>query len=163
MDVREGFEDRFSAGIGMITSNGKWGENVMSAEWTMQVSYNPPLIAISIGRRYATYENIMETKKFGVNMVADDQGSISHLAGSVSKRRYDKLSDSLFKGRLYRAKKINTPMIEGSTINAECKMIFQKDFGDHSLIIGEVAVASFDASKSRSSITMVSISGSENG
>ena len=38
----------FMTGVSLITSNGSQGQNVMAAEWTMQVSYEPMLIAVFI-------------------------------------------------------------------------------------------------------------------
>ncbi|MBI2110294.1 hypothetical protein HYT51_00760, partial [Candidatus Woesearchaeota archaeon] len=36
---------KFVTNVGLITSTGPHGDNVMSAEWTHQVSYSPGLIA----------------------------------------------------------------------------------------------------------------------
>ncbi len=147
-DIQEDFDSKFVTSVGLITSNGKkWGPNVMAAEWTMQISYDPPLIAVFIHPGDVTHENILESKEFGVNMVTDDQAPLSHLAGTVSKRYYDKLSDEHFKDKTYPAKKINVLMIKGCTINAECKLIFYKDLGDHTMFVGEVVAASYDDSK----------------
>ena len=146
--IKQGFEKHFVTGVGLITSRGrKYGYDVMSAEWTMQISYNPPIIAVFINPKDVTHANILETKVFGVNMVADDMPAISHLCGSVSRRDYDKLADKHFKGRLYKAKTINVKMIKDCTINAECRLIFHKKFGSHTMFVGRVLAAKFDKNK----------------
>ena len=58
---------QFITNVGLITSNGKHGQNIMACEWTHHVSYSPGMIAICLGEGKATGENIVETKEFGVD------------------------------------------------------------------------------------------------
>ena len=58
---------KFVTNVGLITSNGPYGHNIMAAEWTHHVSYNPGLIAVCIRPTAATNANITKTKKFGRN------------------------------------------------------------------------------------------------
>jgi flavin reductase (DIM6/NTAB) family NADH-FMN oxidoreductase RutF len=48
----------FVTGVSMITSTGPLRDNVMAAEWTMQISYDPLLIAVFIHPDAATFKNI---------------------------------------------------------------------------------------------------------
>ncbi len=41
---------KFATNVGLITSNGPVGHNIMAAEWTHMVSYSPGLIAVSINK-----------------------------------------------------------------------------------------------------------------
>ena len=56
--------NKFVTNIGLITSSGPHGDNIMAAEWTYHVSYEPGIVVISIRDRRATYDNIMKTKEF---------------------------------------------------------------------------------------------------
>ena len=39
--------NKFATSIGLITSDGPLGANIMACEWTHHLSYNPGLIAVS--------------------------------------------------------------------------------------------------------------------
>ena len=64
---------QFLTNVGLITTDGPYGPNVMAAEWTHHLSYSPSLIAINVRGDDATAENIDHSKEFGVNLAADDQ------------------------------------------------------------------------------------------
>ena len=59
---------QFLTNVGLITSDGPYGPNVMAAEWTHHISYSPGLIAVNIRGRDTTAENIKDSKEFGVNL-----------------------------------------------------------------------------------------------
>ena len=40
---------KFVTNVGLITSDGPHGPNIMACEWTHHVSYSPGLIAVCIG------------------------------------------------------------------------------------------------------------------
>lgn len=140
MDIPWGSEEafKFITNVGLITSDGPNGPNIMAAEWTHHVSYSPGLIAVCIGFGKATLENIMATKKFGVSITATDQTVASNVAGGTSGREINKI-DAL-KELGFKFYKGNTGlwMVEGAALNAECKVINEIDLGDHVMLVGEV-------------------------
>jgi len=143
----EGIERYFTTGVGLITSTGRHGSNVMAAEWTLHISYEPMLIAIFIHKDEATYDNIMQTREFGVNMSTDEQADLVNISGGYSRKEIDKLNvGDLFK--LYPGHHIKAPMIKGCIINAECKVVKYYNIGDHIAVIGEVVHAKYDKTKS---------------
>ena len=52
---------QFLTNVGLITSDGPYGPNVMAAEWTHYISYSPGLIAVNIRGTDATAENIKDS------------------------------------------------------------------------------------------------------
>ena len=129
----------FVTNVGLITTNGPHGHNVMACEWTHQISYIPPLIAVCIRPGKTTFENIQSSNEFGVNITAFDQNIISSVAGNTHGKATDKISVLKELGvKFYQAETINALMIEGSSLNAECKLIKFIDVGDHPLLIGQV-------------------------
>ena len=130
---------QFLTNVGLITTDGPHGPNVMAAEWTHHVSYSPSLIAINVRGNDATAENINQSKEFGVNLAAEDQNILSSLGGRYTGKELDKIS--LFKELgivFYKAKSIKTLMIRGTAMNAECKLVKREELGDHVMFIGEV-------------------------
>jgi len=141
MDLPWGEErtKQFVTNVGLITSNGPYGYDIMSAEWTFHVSYSPGLIAVCIHRPDATHENIEKTKEFGVNLAASDQNIISSIAGGYHGKDVDKVAALKKLGyKFFKAKKIDVFMIEGAAMNAECKLFKTIELGDHTMFVGEV-------------------------
>ncbi len=130
----------------MITSSGIDGPNVMAAEWVMQISYNPVLIAIFIHNGSQTIKNIEKTKEFGVNVASKDQTTEVNIAGGYSGSEIDKLKvKNIF--QITSPKKIKTPMILGCTVNAECKLVRKEKAGDHVMLVGRVVYIKHDDTK----------------
>lgn len=141
MDLPFGDErtKQFITNVGLITSNGPNGNNIMSAEWTHHVSYSPSLIAVCIHFNDATNENIKKTKEFGVNLCASDQNVLSSIAGGYHGQDVDKIEAIKELGyKFFKAKKIDVLMVEGVAMNAECKLFKQIKLGDHTTFVGEV-------------------------
>ncbi|HEX5358332.1 MAG TPA: flavin reductase family protein [Candidatus Nitrosotalea sp.] len=140
-------ERYFSTGISMITSYGTKGPNVMAAEWVLQISYNPVLIAIFIHKGSQTLKNIEKTKEFGVNVASKEQTAQVSVAGGYSGFEIDKMSlQNIF--NTLAPQKIKVPMISGCTINAECNLVRKEKLGDHVMLVGKVVHIKHDDTKS---------------
>jgi flavin reductase (DIM6/NTAB) family NADH-FMN oxidoreductase RutF len=135
----------FLTTVALITTHSSKGDNVMAAEWTFNVSYDPLLIAVVVGPRHATHAAILESGEFGVSMASTEQFALASFAGGFSRDEADKLSSDGFKARPGRA--IKARLIEGSLAQMECKLVSQHKVGDHTMFIGEVVAGEGDASK----------------
>lgn len=134
---------QFITNVGLITTNGILGFNIMAAEWTHHVSYSPGLIAVCIGKGKATNKNITESREFGVSLTAIDQSILASVAGTSSGFKIDKIKALEELGfKFYKAKNIKTLMVEGAAMNAECKLVKTINIGSHTIFIGEVLEAS---------------------
>ena len=137
---------QFITNVGLITSNGPAGLDIMAAEWTHHISYSPSLIAINVRGHDATAENIQSSKEFGVNLAAMNQNVVCSVAGRYSGKKIDKIS-LLKEAELaifYTAKNINVLMVQDAAMNAECKLMRQEEVGDHIMFVGEVMEKSAD-------------------
>ncbi len=130
---------KFATNVGLITSNGPHGHNIMAAEWTHYVSYSPALVMVNIDEDSATAENIRETKEFGVSLAAEDQNVVSSVSGRYTGKETDKIAVLRELGvEFYKAKKINVLMVKGAAMNAECRLVKAERLGDHMMLVGEV-------------------------
>jgi flavin reductase (DIM6/NTAB) family NADH-FMN oxidoreductase RutF len=135
----------FATTVGLITTKGSKGRNVMAAEWTMHVSYDPMLIAIFI-HESPTYFNIQETQAFGVNIASDSQAELVNIAGGYSGTEIDKLGiPGTF--QTYDGKDVDVPMVKGCALNAECRVTAIEKMGDHIMVVGEAVSAKYDEKK----------------
>jgi flavin reductase (DIM6/NTAB) family NADH-FMN oxidoreductase RutF len=133
----------FATTVGLITTDGKHGPNVMAAEWTMQVSYDPMLVAIFI-HDSPTLWNIRDSGAFGVNIASEGQSEQVNVAGGYSGTEIDKLAiPGIF--HTYREKSV--PMLRGCALNAECRVESIADVGDHVMVLGRVVDAAYDEKK----------------
>lgn len=131
----------------MITSGDIERPNVMTAEWALQISYQPVLIGVFIHDGSQTLKNIEKTKEFGINIASQGQTTEVNIAGGYSGIELDKLKiKNIFK--LIKPQKIKTPLIAGCIINAECKLVKKEKLGDHFMIVGKVVYIRHDDSKS---------------
>ncbi len=136
---------QFVTNVGLITSNGPHGQNIMSAEWTHHISYSPSLIAVCLHAVDATAENIKKSKEFGVNLATENQNVIVSIAGGSSGKNVNKIAVLKELGiEFYKAKKIKALMIKGAAMNAGCKVIKAIPLGDHITFVGEVVEISAD-------------------
>lgn len=126
----------FTTTVALITTHGPKGPNVMAAEWTFHVSYDPFLISVHIDPGNVTHDEILAAGEFGVNLVTEDQVAAMAFAGHYSKADTDKLSSELY--ATYPGKRIKAPMIQDALLNAECRLVQHVTLGDHTAFIGEV-------------------------
>ncbi|MBI3639805.1 MAG: flavin reductase family protein [Thaumarchaeota archaeon] len=144
--IAEKAQRYFTTGISLVTSSGPHGQNVMAAEWTMQISYKPMLIAVFIHEGSATFENIKKTKEFGINVSSEGQTMAVNIAGGYSRREIDKLKVKGF-FEFLSSRKIKSPMIAGCIVNVECKLVTMKKLGDHTMVVGRAVTISYDETK----------------
>lgn len=136
---------QYVTNVGLITSNGPNGRDIMSAEWTHYLSYKPALMAVCIAPFHASHKNIEETKEFGLNLASIEQAPLSSVAGGSSGTNVDKIKVLEELGfEFYEAKQIGVEMVKYAAMNAECKVIKQISLGDHTMFVGEVVEISAD-------------------
>jgi flavin reductase (DIM6/NTAB) family NADH-FMN oxidoreductase RutF len=136
---------KFVTNVGLITSRGENGDDIMAAEWTHQISYYPGIIAVCIGNQNqegkikASMENIKQSGEFGVNLAATDQSVIASVAGNNTGKKVDKIAALKDLGYKFTpAKHIKVLMVDGASMQAECKVINTHVFGSHTMFIGEI-------------------------
>lgn len=141
MDIPWGSDiaNRFITNVSLVTTNGSHGHNIMACEWMQQLSYRPALIGISLSPRHASFENIRETKEFGLAIASTNQSILCSVAGKESGKKVNKISISEELGyKFHPAKKIKALLLEGASANLECKLLKDIPMGDHTLFVGDV-------------------------
>lgn len=132
-------KDKFVTNVGLITTRGSKGDNIMAAEWTHHVSYSPGIIVVCIGSNKISADNIRQSKEFGVNLASSDQNIISSVAGGSHGAQVDKIAALKELGfKFADARKIKTLMVDGASMQAECKLVNEIQLGSHTMFVGEV-------------------------
>jgi flavin reductase (DIM6/NTAB) family NADH-FMN oxidoreductase RutF len=113
--------------------------NTMPAAWHMRTSFDPPLIAVSIGRTRHTHTLIKRQKEFVVTVCGEGMERDVEYCGSVSGRNVAKFENMNSTTKL--AKKTKSLLINEGRANFECKVVGAYDTGDHTIFVGEVIAA----------------------
>lgn len=110
--------------------------NLITLEWFMRTSIDPPMFAISVGHTRYSYECLQDTRYFNLVFPGANQRDILALSGSQSGRDIDKFlagEVESFPGKLRKL-----PVLKDAAACFECEVVSQVKSGDHTIFIGEV-------------------------
>jgi len=113
--------------------------NAITLAWSMPVSINPPIVAMSIAPKRYSHQLIEETKEFVINIPTMDIVRETLFCGRRSGRTYDKFKETHL--TTLPAKMVKPPIIKECVAHLECKLERQITIGDHTLFIGRVLTA----------------------
>jgi flavin reductase (DIM6/NTAB) family NADH-FMN oxidoreductase RutF len=140
-DVKEGgetamdnrfFRDamgKFATGITIVTIEYDGEIMGMTVNAFMSISPDPKLIAISIDEKASMYDQLLETKKFGVSILSEQQKDIS----MIFSRQIEGDRNSI-----PYVKQDHIPVIDQSLVTLACHVQDTADAGDHTILIAEV-------------------------
>ena len=128
--------------VALVTTASGDRRDVMACEWAMMVSASPLRFVISVAPRRATHDLIERSGVFGLSFCSDRQAHLSHVSGSYSLHDVDKWTLAEFP--TYPGHELDVPLIAGSALNVECRVVAAQPLGDHTLFVGEAAWARAD-------------------
>ena len=119
---------RFASGVTVITAQNGSDVRGMTASAFMSGSLEPPLCVVAVAKRAHMHTLLMQTDRFGVNILAEDQESLSvHFAG----RRIPGLSPEFdYVDRV--------PLLAEPCARMAAEIVARHDCGDHTLFIGRI-------------------------
>jgi flavin reductase (DIM6/NTAB) family NADH-FMN oxidoreductase RutF len=131
---------RFATGITVVTVVDENGHpHGMTVNSFSSVSMDPPLVLVSIDLRNAILGHFLSSPYFAINMLAEHQEHLS--------RRFSSPSENRFHGVEWRPGEFNVPLLEGVLAQLECSVARIFEAGDHTMLIGEVRLASYTEGK----------------
>ena len=123
--------------VAIIASEYDGKVSAMPASWIMPVSRDPPVVAMAISKKRFTYELIIKSREFSVNILSRDLLDKIHYLGCVSGRdepnKIARAGLTVVKGR-----KISSPIILKSLAVAECILWNNIEAGDHNIVVGKI-------------------------
>jgi len=127
----------------LVTSVGSDGKpNIIPIGWSMPTSFNPPLVAISVGVRRFSHELIEDSQEFVVNLPSKDMRDKIMVCGSCSGRRVNKFERAGLTP--LKSLRVRPPRIKECVGHIECKLVDKLRTGDHTIFVGEVVASSAD-------------------
>ncbi len=110
--------------------------NIIGLSWWMFTSWDPLMIAISVGHKRYSHECLEHHKEFVLCFPSEGQEKDAWFCGTKSGRDVDKFQKTSFKP--VNSKVVKPPIIEGVTVAYECRVVDQVDTGDHTIYIADV-------------------------
>ncbi len=111
-------------------------ENAMTVDWHTPLSLRPPLYGISLAPERFTYQQIVESKEFGINFLPFDAVELVALVGMTGGRYIDKFQQ--FNIAKDKALKTKVPILAAAYAAYECQLVDDRSHGDHRLLVGEI-------------------------
>lgn len=123
----------FATGVTIITVDVDGEVHGMTANAVASVSLDPPLLLVCVDQSARTHAHLHARKRFGVNVLTQDQQAISqYYAQPVEEQVWDE-SVARFDRTAH-----GTPVLRGALTYLECRLTWTHDAGDHTIFIAEV-------------------------
>ena len=120
-----------------VTLDKRERPNIIGLSWWMFTSWDPLMIAISVGHKRYSHECLKHHREFVLCFPSEDQAKDAWLCGTKSGREIDKFKETGFVP--IHSKVVKPPVIKGVTVAYECKVTNQVTTGDHTAFIAEVS------------------------
>jgi flavin reductase (DIM6/NTAB) family NADH-FMN oxidoreductase RutF len=125
----------FATGVTIITVDLEGEVDGMTANAFASVSLDPPLLLVCVDRNARTHAHLHAKKRFGINILAEDQRAISeYYARPVRDHQH---AEAEAGARFERTVK-GTPVLNGALAYLECRLQSTQEAGDHTIFIAEV-------------------------
>src|SRR5262249_14768645 len=126
----------FTYGLYAVTAGDEREWNAFTANWLTQVSFDPPLVALSVENDSTSLPLIRRTGCFAVNVFGAEQRELAGSVGEPFARSPEKLS-GLSKG----TGEVGCPVLLDGLGWVECRVEGELAAGDSTLVLGRVVGA----------------------
>ena len=123
----------------IVTAQAKGRQNAMAVAWHTSISFSPPLYGIAVAPKRFTYQLIVDSKEFGVNFLPFEQAELVASVGGSSGGEIDKFRQ--FDITQNKPVKTAVPILKDAYAAYECRLIDDRGYGDHRLLVGEIVAA----------------------
>jgi flavin reductase (DIM6/NTAB) family NADH-FMN oxidoreductase RutF len=130
-----------------VTMDQRDRPNIIGLSWWMFTSWNPLMIAISVGHQRFSHECLKHHNEFVLCFPSEEQAKDAWFCGRKSGRELDKFQHTAFKP--VHSREVKPPMIDGVTVAYECRIVNHIDTGDHTMFIADVVAIHGEPEKAR--------------
>ncbi len=125
----------------VVTASAGGRDNAMSIAWHTSISKNPPLFGVVASPGHFTYKLITHSKEFGVNFLPDSSAELVAAIGGSKGKEVDKFK--VFCIEKIDAVKTAVPILKDAYAAFECKLVDDRLYGDHRLLVGEIVAVHY--------------------
>jgi len=121
----------FLTGVTVVTSTDAQGRPIgFTANSFSSVSLEPPLLLVCVAKRAGSYHALCQADGFAVNILAEDQKTISNTFARPCADRFADIDWSPGQS--------GSPLLAGTAAWFDCTVHQRVDAGDHMILLGEV-------------------------
>jgi flavin reductase (DIM6/NTAB) family NADH-FMN oxidoreductase RutF len=115
-------------------------DNLFAVGWNVPARKDPPMLALTVGKRHHSWPFIEEMGELGVNV---PDASLANQVLGCGKTTGREEPDKFARFGLTRqpAKKIKAPLVENALANLECRVNQVVDLGESALLVAQVVHA----------------------
>jgi flavin reductase (DIM6/NTAB) family NADH-FMN oxidoreductase RutF len=130
------------SGLYVLGSRAGERRNGMTINWVTQVSFDPKLVAVGVEKTAFTHELITEGQVFAVNLVSrEDRAIVRKFTKPVE------VEGNTLNGFPFHDGVSGAPILDQAPAYVDCEVRQAVDVGNHTLFIGEVVDAGFQAAE----------------
>lgn len=128
----------------VMVSCGRPGEkpNIITVAWAGTICSDPAMVSISVRRERYSYNILMETGEFVINLVNRPLVRAADYCGVRSGRDVDKFQEMHLTP--FPSAKVGAPGIEESPLNLECRVRQVIPLGTHDMFLADVVGVTVD-------------------
>lgn len=126
----------FTYGLYALGTGVDEAANLTTVNWVTQVSFDPPLVAVSVENESHSLQLIQRVGCFALSVFGEGD---RELAGALGKRW--RLRPGKMAGVAYRAGVTGCPVLAAAVAAVECRVVGTTPAGDSTLVVGEVVAA----------------------
>lgn len=131
---------RFASGVTVVTARDAGGrDHGMTVSAFASLSLQPPLILMCVEKRAELHPVLEEAGKCAVNILSEDQESLS--------RRFAERMTDRFDGIGYTRGITGAALLDEALAHIECELVDRHPGGDHTIYIGRVIAATATSSR----------------
>lgn len=128
---------RFATGVTIVTARGRH-PHAMTANSVASVSLEPPTLLVCIEQDARVHDAVLEDGRFGVSVLAQDQGRISDWLATRGRPLVGQLDQVPTEA----GGALGVPLVRGALAQLECEVTAVHPVGDHSIVVGTVRALS---------------------
>jgi flavin reductase (DIM6/NTAB) family NADH-FMN oxidoreductase RutF len=125
----------FATGVTVITVDYEGEVHGMTANAFTSVSLDPLLVLVCVDHRARTHAHLHAKKRFGVNVLAENQRAISEYYALATSTHQNAEQEA---GARFERTRHGTPVLHEALAYLECRLHSAQDAGDHTIFIAEV-------------------------
>lgn len=116
--------------------------NLLPVAWSTPLSFDPPLVGVSIGKNRYSHGLISRTKEFAISVPPSSLLEKVKGCGKLSGKECDKFGEVGLTPQPSR--RLRAPVVREGIAHLECRVVKEVEVGDHTLFVGEVVEAYAD-------------------
>ncbi len=126
----------------LVTCAEEGKPNVLTVAWSTPLSFDPPLVGVSIGKNRYSHGVISRSGEFAISIPPASLLEKVKRCGTLSGRNRDKFREVNLTP--LPSRRLRAPVVKEGIAHLECRVVKKVEVGDHTLFVGEVVEAYAD-------------------